>query len=75
MASVCACRPLTVAAYFLLVAERVASLLQYQANTTANKPFGKGYKRQEFNFCLFWRVYTRFSAEKGKNSALLAQDS
>ena len=61
MASVCACRPLTAAAYFLLVAERVASLLQYLANTTANKLFGKGNKRQKFNFCLFSCPYVTFS--------------
>ena len=45
MASVCACRPLMAAAFFLLVAERVASLSPFQVNITANKNEGKSRRK------------------------------
>ena len=45
MASVCACRPLMAAAFFLLAAERVASHSPFQVNITANKNEGKSRRK------------------------------
>ena len=48
MVSAFVCRPQTDAAFFLPVAERVASLSPYQANTTANNFAVTDTRKQEF---------------------------